>query len=195
MPISSPAMAKRIEVWPIEKLVPYSKNARKHDEAQVTQIAASIIEFGFVNPILVDSTDGIIAGHGRLLAAKDLALKEVPVVVLDHLTEAQKKAYIIADNKIALNSAWDVELLNAEIGSLKDIGFDYSLLGFSEAEIDGLLEEPWDSDIDAMDNIEAKDSAAKGQIKISCNEWDKEQIREAITNTIDGLGLEDVDVS
>lgn len=195
MPISSPAMAKRIEVWPIEKLVPYSKNARKHDEVQVTQIAASIIEFGFVNPILVDSTDGIIAGHGRLLAAKDLALKEVPVVVLDHLTEAQKKAYIIADNKIALNSAWDVELLNAEIGSLKDIGFDYSLLGFSEAEIDGLLEEPWDSDIDAMDNIEAKDSAAKGQIKISCNEWDKEQIREAITNTIDGLGLEDVDVS
>ncbi len=188
-------MAKRIEVWPIEKLVPYSKNARKHDEVQVTQIAASIIEFGFVNPILVDSTDGIIAGHGRLLAAKDLALKEVPVVVLDHLTEAQKKAYIIADNKIALNSAWDVELLNAEIGSLKDIGFDYSLLGFSEAEIDGLLEEPWDSDIDAMDNIEAKDSAAKGQIKISCNEWDKEQIREAITNTIDGLGLEDVDVS
>ena len=195
MPISSPAMAKRIEVWPIEKLVPYANNARKHDEAQVTQIAASIIEFGFVNPILVDSKDGIIAGHGRLMAAKDLALTEVPVVVLDHLTEDQKKAYVIADNKIALNSAWDVELLNAEIGSLKDIGFDYSLLGFSEAEIDGLLEEPWDSDIDAMDRIEAKDSAAKGQIKISCNEWDKEQIREAITNTIDQLGLEDVDVS
>src|SRR5580700_5853080 len=103
-------MAKRIETWLIEKLVPWARNPRTHSDAQITQIAASIAEFGFNNPLLVDTKAGIIAGHGRLLAARKLGLKEVPVIVLDHLSEAQKRAYIIADNKLAENAGWDEEL-------------------------------------------------------------------------------------
>src|SRR5437870_12201993 len=95
------AVAQRIELWPVERLIPYARNPRTHSEAQVAQIAASIAEFGFNNPILVDTHSGIIAGHGRLLAARKLELKEVPVIVLDHLTETQKRAYIIADTLLA----------------------------------------------------------------------------------------------
>ena len=109
-------MARRIEIWPTDRLVPYAKNARTHSPEQVAQIAASIVEFGFVNPILVDSTDGIIAGHGRLLAARKLGLAEVPVVVLGHLSEIQRRAYIIADNQLALNAGWNDELLRVALG-------------------------------------------------------------------------------
>ena len=94
-------MAKRIELWPLERLAPYQRNPRTHSEEQVTQIAASIAEFGFCNPILVDSRDGIVAGHGRLLAAKKLGLAEVPVIVLDHLDETQRRAYLLADNRLS----------------------------------------------------------------------------------------------
>src|SRR3979411_499230 len=103
----SSEMALRIEHWPIEKLIAFAKNPRTHSDGQVAQIAASIAEFGFNNPILVDTKSGIIAGHGRLLAARKLHLAEVPVIVLDHLTEAQKRAYILADNQLALNAGWD----------------------------------------------------------------------------------------
>src|SRR5580700_7369525 len=101
------AMAKHIEMWLVERMIPWAKNPRTHSDAQVAQIAASIDEFGFNNPILVDTRAGIIAGHGRLLAARKLRLTEVPVIVLDHLSEAQKRAYIIADNQLALNAEWD----------------------------------------------------------------------------------------
>ena len=111
-------MARRIEIWPTDRLVPYAKNARTHSPEQVAQIAASIVEFGFVNPILVDSMAGIIAGHGRLLAARKLGLAEVPVVVLDHLSEIQRRAYIIADNQLALNAGWNDELLPRDWTSL-----------------------------------------------------------------------------
>ncbi len=104
------SMAKQIELWLIDKLIPWARNPRTHSDAQIAQIAASIAEFGFNNPILVDTKAGIIAGHGRLLAARKLGLKEVPVIVLDHLTEAQKRAYIIADNQLALNAGWNDEL-------------------------------------------------------------------------------------
>jgi ParB-like chromosome segregation protein Spo0J len=97
-------LAQHIEHWPIEKLIPYARNPRTHSEAQVAQIASSIAEFGFTNPILVDSKAGVVAGHGRLLAARKLGLKEVPIIKLDHLSETQKRAYIIADNKLALNA-------------------------------------------------------------------------------------------
>jgi len=108
-------MAQRIEHWPLEKLIPYARNPRTHSDAQVAQIAASIAEFGFNNPILVDTKAGIIAGHGRLVAARKLQLAEVPVIVLDHLTEAQKRAYILADNQLALNAGWDDTLLAADL--------------------------------------------------------------------------------
>lgn len=135
----TPPMAHRIEHWPLEKLIPYARNPRTHSDAQVAQIAASITEFGFNNPILVDSKAGIIAGHGRLLAARKLQLAEVPVIVLDHLTEAQKRAYIIADNQLALNAGWDETLLAAELAALQQEDFDISLIGFEDEELARLL--------------------------------------------------------
>ena len=135
----TPAMARHIEIWPTDRLVPYAKNARTHSPEQVAQIAASIVEFGFVNPILVDSTGGIIAGHGRLLAARKLGLAEVPVVVLGHLSEIQRRAYIIADNQLALNAGWNDELLRGALESLDADGFNLSLVGFSDDELAVLL--------------------------------------------------------
>jgi DNA modification methylase len=135
----TPAMARRIEIWPTDRLVPFAKNARTHSQEQVAQIAASIAEFGFVNPILVDSHDGIIAGHGRLLAARKLGLRECPVVVLDHLSETQRRAYIIADNKLAMNAGWDEATLAGELCELEGVGVDLGLVGFSEEELDDLL--------------------------------------------------------
>ena len=134
------AMAQKIELWNIERLQPYEKNARVHSKEQVGQIAASIVEFGFLNPILVDSNDGIVAGHGRLSAAKELALDEVPVVVLDHLTESQKKAYILVDNKLAENATWNEALLQEEIVALNLQDFDISVLGWDEDEIREIME-------------------------------------------------------
>lgn len=139
---NSKRMADRIEVWPTDKLVPYDKNPRTHSPEQVNQIAASIAEFGFLNPILVDTAAGIIAGHGRLQAAKQLGLAHVPVVVLDHLTEAQKRAYVIADNKLALNAGWDDDLLRAEMAALAAEDFDLPVIGFSDDELAALLAEP-----------------------------------------------------
>ena len=132
-------MPQGIEIWPTDRLVPYAKNARTHSPEQVAQIAASIVEFGFTNPILVDSTDGIIAGHGRLLAARKLGLAEVPVVVLGHLSEIQRRAYIIADNQLALNAGWNDELLRGALESLSAEGFNLSLVGFSDEELVALL--------------------------------------------------------
>src|ERR1700676_4583210 len=133
------AMVKRIEIWTIDKLIPYAKNPRTHSEAQIAQIAASIAEFGFNNPILVDTNNGIIAGHGRLLAAQNLGLIEVPVIVLDHLSETQKRAYIIADNQLALNAGWDEELLRIELAAVQEDDFNVSLIGFEDEELARLL--------------------------------------------------------
>jgi len=136
--LSTP-LAQRIEHWPLEKLIPYARNPRTHSDAQVSQIAASIAAFGFNNPILVDTKNDIIAGHGRLLAAGKLQLAEVPVIVLDHLTEAQKRAYILADNQLALNASWDDTLLAAELAALQQDDFDISLIGFEDEELARLL--------------------------------------------------------
>jgi ParB-like chromosome segregation protein Spo0J len=132
-------LVQRIEQWLIDKLIPFARNPRTHSEAQIAQIAASIAEFGFNNPILVDTKAGIIAGHGRLLAARKLGLTEVPVIVLDHLTEAQKRAYIIADNQLALNAGWDNDLLRAELAALQQEDFNLDLIGFDDRDLSKLL--------------------------------------------------------
>ena len=134
-----PAMARQIELWPVERLVPYARNARTHSDDQIAQIAASIFEFGFNNPVLVDTNAGIIAGHGRLLAARKLRLEHVPVVVLDHLSETQKRAYILADNRISENAGWDEDTLAAELGELQAADWRLDLLGFSGEELAKLL--------------------------------------------------------
>lgn len=125
----------------VAELIPYASNSRTHSDEQVAQIAASIKEFGWTNPILIDGENGIIAGHGRLMAARKLGQTEVPVIELKDMTEAQKKAYVIADNKLALNAGWDNEILKIEIEALKEVGFDIDLLGFDEKEL-GLLLQP-----------------------------------------------------
>src|SRR5450759_2249326 len=157
---TTPAMAKRIEFWPVDKLVPYAKNARTHSDEQIAQIAASIIQFGFTNPIRVDTNAGILAGHGRLLAARKLGLTEVPVIALDHLTEVQRRAYVLADNQLAINAGWDEELLAAELSALEAEGFDLEVVGFSESELENLLpEEPAatpEAQIDHADELQRK---------------------------------------
>ncbi len=123
----------------IEKLIPYARNARTHSPAQVQQIASSIREFGWTNPMLVDGENGIIAGHGRLAAAQLLGLKRVPVIELSGLSEAQKRAYILADNKLALNAGWDVEMLKVELEELRDLDYDLLMTGFSSVELADML--------------------------------------------------------
>lgn len=126
---------------PVDDLIPYVRNSRTHSPEQVAQIAASIKEFGFTNPILIDENNGIVAGHGRLLAAQKLKMESVPCIVLDGLTDAQKKAYVIADNKLALNAGWDDELLKLEMIELKSANFDLLLTGFDEKEIAKFFED------------------------------------------------------
>ena len=156
-------------LWPVEKLIPYANNPRTHSEAQVAQIAKSIEEFGFTNPILVDTKAGILAGHGRLRAAQKLRLTKVPVLVLDHLTETQKRAYILADNKLAENAGWNEELLAAELEALKLDEYDLALTGFSEKELEELLgtgapmvaPEP---QIERADELQQKWKTERGQL-------------------------------
>ncbi len=135
----------KVQMRSVEGLLPYARNARTHSEDQAAQIAASIQEFGWTNPILVDGAGNVIAGHGRLMAAKKLGMGEVPVIELAHLSEAQKRAYILADNKHALNAGWDEELLKLELHALAELNFDLALTGFSGDELSGLMfEDPAD---------------------------------------------------
>jgi DNA modification methylase len=134
-------MKQQIEYVEVKKLIPYARNSRTHSDEQVAQICGSIKEFGFTNPVLIDGEGVIIAGHGRTIAAQRLNMKEVPCLRLDYLTEAQKKAYVIADNKLALNAGWDDEMLALELGDLKDLDFDLSLTGFDDDELNKLLAE------------------------------------------------------
>src|SRR5690554_752318 len=122
-------------------LIPYARNSRTHSDEQVAQIAASIREFGFLNPIIIDGDNGIIAGHGRVLAAKKLGMEKLPCIEASHLTDAQRRAYVIADNKLALNAGWDDELLRIELDELGEAGFDLELTGFSLDEIELLLDD------------------------------------------------------
>lgn len=131
----------KVESRGIGSLIPYAANSRTHSDAQIAQIAASIKEFGWTNPILIDGDDTIIAGHGRLLAARKLGFDDVPVIVLDHLTKAQQRALVIADNQLALNAGWDTEMLKSEIEGLNLDGFDLDLLGFSDEEMKSFFDE------------------------------------------------------
>jgi hypothetical protein len=165
-----------IEYVATDDLIPYVNNSRTHSESQIKQIAASIREFGFTNPILIDEGGSVIAGHGRLVAAELLKLNQVPTITLKGLTEAQRKAYVIADNKLALNSGWDDELLKTEIETLKNLDFDVSILGWDilpefEGDLDySILED------DHEDALNEMQSGVKKAIQI---EFDAEHYEEA----------------
>jgi DNA modification methylase len=142
---------EELKLISIDELIPYANNARTHSKEQINKIRSSLREFGFVNPVLIDKDKNIIAGHGRVTAAKEEGIKEVPCVLVEHLTEAQKKAYIIADNKLALDAGWDNELLALELENLKELDFDVELTGFNAAEIEDLFSQVHDKDVEDDD--------------------------------------------
>ena len=141
----------RYQLVDVDKLIPYVNNARTHSAEQINKLAGSIKEFGFINPVIIDGDNGILAGHGRVMAAKQLGLKKVPCVAADYLTEAQRKAYILADNKMALDAGWDNELLKVEIESLQEMGFDLEFTGFDEKELADLFASDNDAKEDNFD--------------------------------------------
>ncbi|GHV26991.1 methyltransferase [Clostridia bacterium] len=151
---------ERFEKVPIDRLVPYARNSRTHSKVQIQQLRASLREFGFVNPVLLDKDCNIIAGHGRVLAAREEGVTEIPCVFVEHLTEAQKRAYIIADNRLALNAGWDDEMLSVELADLQGADFDVTLLGFDEKELRKLLSPDKDVQEDEFDLTAALEEAA-----------------------------------
>ena len=173
---------ERFEKVNIDRLVPYARNARTHSKEQILQLRASLREFGFVNPVIVDKDLNVIAGHGRILAAKEEGIAEVPCVFAEHLTEAQKRAYIIADNRLALNAGWDAEMLSVEIADLQAADFDVSLLGFDDAELNKLLggvEDVKEDDFDVEGELakpaitKADDLWLLGQHRLVCGDSTK----------------------
>lgn len=186
-------MALSIVYRQTSDLIPYVNNSRTHSEEQVNQVAASIKEFGFTNPILIDEDDSIIAGHGRLMAAKKLSLDEVPTIILAGLTEAQKKAYVIADNQLALNSGWDLDKLGVELERLTELDFDIDLLGFDDDFLAGLLEEePAEglTDEDAVPEVPEEPVSREGDIwilgnhRLMCGDSDSVDDIERLLNGI-----------
>lgn len=166
----------------IQELIPYANNTRTHSDNQVSQIASSIKEFGFTNPVLIDEQGGIIAGHGRVMGAKLLQLDEVPTITLSGLTEAQVKAYIIADNKIGLNSGWDEELLKVELSGLSDMGYALDVIGFNIDELNN-LELGFDEEIEEDFFSDEEDQSQEDKIKLSVvcdNDTDKQQLKEEL---------------
>jgi len=164
----------KIEQVKLDALIPYARNSRTHSDAQVAQIAASIKEFGFTNPVLIDETGSIIAGHGRVMAARKLAIADVPSIRLTHLTEAQKKAYVIADNKLALNAGWDDEMLAVELTDLKDMDFNLDLTGFTLDELKGVQE------LGGMPELPTGDKEPFQQMTFTLHDTQAEQVGAAI---------------
>ena len=159
-----------MQLVPIGKLVPYVNNARTHSPEQINKLRSSLREFGFINPVIIDRDFGVIAGHGRILAAKEEGITEVPCVFVDHLTEAQKKAYIIADNRMAMDAGWDEELLRVEIEALQAEAFDLSLTGFDEKELSDLFKDDTDvqeDDFDVDAELEKPTFSKSGDVWLS----------------------------
>ena len=153
----------------IDKLIPYINNARTHSPEQINKLRASLREFGFINPVIIDKDFNVIAGHGRIMAAKEEGIKEVPCVLVDYLTEAQKKAYILADNRMAMDAGWDEELLRVEIEALQAEDFNIGLTGFEGAELEALFgdntgSEAEDDDFDLTAALEKASFAERGDI-------------------------------
>jgi len=188
--------ADKVERWSIGKLIPYARNARTHSDEQIGQIAASIKEWGWTTPILVDETGGIIAGHGRTLAAQRLKMAEVPVMVAKGWSDAKKRAYVLADNKLALNAGWDNEMLALELGEIGELGFDLDLTGFTADEIAALTPEPIEpglTDEDAVPEVPEQPVTVLGDVwvlgkhRLMCG--DSCSV-EAVTKLTDGGGVD-----
>jgi ParB-like chromosome segregation protein Spo0J len=154
---------QQIEYVSLDDLTPYTRNARTHSPGQIKQIVASIREFGFTNPVLIDGDGGIIAGHGRVTAAREMGMETVPCIRLGHLSEAQWRAYVIADNKLALNAGWDFSMLSAELIDLKAVDFNLDLIGFNQLELSELVNGP-----DFNPGTEADQGQLDEKTKVTC---------------------------
>jgi ParB-like chromosome segregation protein Spo0J len=170
--------ADKVQQWAIERLTPYARNARTHSDAQVAQLAASIREWGWTTPILVSPDGGVIAGHGRLLAARQLGMVNVPVIVAEGWSEAKTRAYVLADNQLALQAGWDSELLALELGELGELGFDLDLTGFGEDEIKA-LESP-QVDAIGMPELASGDRQPFQQMTFTLHDEQADQVKAAI---------------
>ena len=170
--------ADKVEQWAIERLTPYARNSRTHSDAQVAQLAASIREWGWTTPVLVSPDGGVIAGHGRLLAARQLGMVNVPVIVAEGWSAAKTRAYVLADNQLALQAGWDNELLALELGELGELGFDLELTGFGENELKA-LESP-QVDAIAMPELASGDRQPFQQMTFTLHDEQAEQVRVAI---------------
>ena len=181
----------KVEYRKVEDLIPYARNARTHSDEQIAKLAASIREFGWTNPILIDGENGIIAGHGRLAAARKLNMTEVPCIELSGLTVQQKKALILADNRLSLDADWDNDLLKLEIEELSDQDFDLALTGFDEAQINTIVN-GWESDIPepSPDDDEGADEAKERRLTILIDPTDYEFAKEAATNALEQAGID-----
>lgn len=187
-----PRLPDSVEHWPLDRLRAYARNPRTHSDAQVAQIAASIVEFGWTNPVLVAGDGTVIAGHGRLDAARRLGLSMVPVLVLDHLSEAQRRAYVIADNKLALNAGWNDELLAAELHALNGEGFNLELTGFDETELERLMA-PLDDEAgaggDATDAADEAPEPPRNPVSRSGDLWRMGKHRLLCGDSTDGVAI------
>ena len=159
-----------VQIWPIDRLLPYMRNSRTHTDEQVAQVAASIREFGWTNPILVAADGTIIAGHARLAAARKLRMTEVPVIVLDHLSDAQRRALVLADNRLALDAGWDEAMLRVELASLQEDGFDLEVVGFTDAELETLLRDPEETNAGLTDEDAVPDEPERA-ITVAGDLW------------------------
>ena len=179
----------KMELVEIGKLIPYVNNARTHSPAQITKLRSSLREFGFINPVIIDRDFNVIAGHGRIMAAKEEGIKKVPCVFAEHLSEAQKKAYILADNRMAMDAGWDEELLRVEIESLQDMDFDLGLTGFDEKELSAIFNngvEAKEDDFDVSAELEKPTFTKKGDVwllgkhRLVCGDSTKADVYETL---------------
>ena len=176
----------------VADLIPYARNSRTHSAEQIGKIAASIREFGFLNPVIVDGANGIIAGHGRILAAQKLGLEDVPTIEASHLSEAQRRAYIIADNRLALDAGWDDEMLRVELRDLEATGFDLALTGFDLSEIAALTLDATEglTDPDAVPDAPAVPVTVLGDVWLLGAEWECSECKQTFSYA-DGLPFKD----
>lgn len=178
---AEPLMPEQLLRVPIGELVPYARNARTHGEAQIALLRSSLREFGFVNPVLIDKDRNIIAGHGRVLAAKAEGIDEVPCVLVEHLTDAQRRAYILADNRLAELSGWDEEMRAAELGDIRDAGLDLDITGFTDADLE--LEQVPEYDFTDFDEENAKmEGLEEATISVIVPKKYKEQVESYLAN-------------
>ena len=174
-------MPEQLERRPISELVPYARNARTHSDAQIAQLRASIREFGFINPVLIDSAGNIIAGHGRVLAAQAEGMTEVPCVLVEHLSDAKRRAYILADNRLAEMSGWDLDMVAIELGDIRDAGLDLTITGFTEADLE--LEQETEYDFSDFDEENAKmEGLEEVTISVIVPKKHREQVEAFLAN-------------